>query len=185
MDYAPAYSRYFAVKYNAANTEDLLTSVGSLWKSYYEGYDFEYFFLDENFERQYQAEQRLSKVFNIFSGGSILIAVIGLFGLVSFMVVTRTKEIGIRKVLGANVFSILRLLSTEFLWLVLIANVIAFPVVWYFANQWLQGFAYRTTLNLTLFVLPILGALLITLITVGVQTLKAAVADPVDSLRYE
>lgn len=185
MDYAPAYSRYFAIKYNATNTEDLLTSVGILWKSYYEGYDFEYFFLDENFERQYQSEQRLSKVFNIFSGGSILIAVIGLFGLVSFMVVTRTKEIGIRKVLGANVFNILKLLSTEFMWLVLIANMVAIPVVWYFANEWLQGFAYRTNLNWLLFAAPILGALAITLITVGIQTVKAAMADPVESLRYE
>lgn len=185
MDYKPEYARYFAVKYNAVNTEDILASTEELWKKYYEGYDFEYFFLDENFERQYQAEQRLSKVFNIFSTGSILIAMIGLFGLVSFMVVTRTKEIGIRKVLGANVFSILKLLSTEFLWLVLIANVIALPLVWYFANQWLQGFAYRTTLNLALFMIPLLGALAITLITVGIQTLKAAVADPVDSLRYE
>lgn len=185
MDYAPAYSRYFAVKYEAANTEDLLAGVSSLWKNYYEGYDFEYFFLDENFERQYYAEQRLSKVFNIFSAGSIVIAVIGLFGLVSFMVVTRTKEIGIRKVLGANVLNILRLLSTEFLWLVLIANLIAIPIVWYLANQWLQGFAYRTTLNLTLFAIPILGALAITLITVAIQTIKAAIADPIDSLRYE
>lgn len=185
MDYAPQFSRYFAVKYNAANTENTLKSISDLWKQYYEGYDFEYFFLNENFERQYYAEQRLAKVFNIFSIGSVIIAVIGLFGLVSFMVVTRTKEIGIRKVLGANSFNILRLLSSEFVGLVLIANLVAFPIVWYLANKWLEGFAYRTTLSLLLFLLPLLGALVITLITVGVQTLKAAMTEPVTALRHE
>ncbi len=185
MDYAPENSRYFAIKYNASNTEGVLKSVSGLWKQYYEGYDFEYFFLNENFERQYYAEQRLAKVFNIFSIGSVIIAVIGLFGLVSFMVVTRTKEIGIRKVLGANTFSILRLLAGEFVGLVLIANLIAFPIVWYFANEWLEGFAYRTTLSLLIFILPLIGALVITLITVGVQTLKAAMTEPVKSLRHE
>ena len=185
MDYAPENSRYFAIKYDASNTEGILKSVSGLWKQYYEGYDFDYFFLNENFERQYYAEQRLSKVFNIFSMGSVIIAVIGLFGLVSFMVVTRTKEIGIRKVLGANTFSILRLLAGEFVGLVLIANLIAFPIVWYFANEWLEGFAYRTTLSLLIFILPLIGALVITLITVGVQTLKAAMTEPVKSLRHE
>lgn len=185
MDYAPENSRYFAIKYNASNTEGVLKSVSGLWKQYYEGYDFEYFFLNENFERQYYAEQRLAKVFNIFSIGSVIIAVIGLFGLVSFMVVTRTKEIGIRKVLGANTLNILKLLSVEFVGLVLIANLIAFPMVWYFANEWLEGFAYRTTLSLLLFVLPLVGALMITALTVGVQTIKAAMADPIESLRYE
>jgi len=185
MDYAPENSRYFAIKYDAANTENILGNISELWKKYYEGYDFEYFFLNENFERQYFAEQRLAKVFNVFSAGSIVIAVIGLFGLVSFMVVTRTKEIGIRKVLGANIFSILRLLAGEFVGLVLIANLIAFPIVWYFANEWLEGFAYRTTLSLLLFVLPLIGALVITLITVGAQTLKAAMTEPVKSLRHE
>ena len=185
MDYAPRYSHYFAIKYNAANTEDLISNVSGLWKNYYEGYDFEYFFLDENFERQYYSEQRLSRVFNIFSAGSIIIAVIGLFGLVSFMVATRTKEIGIRKVLGANVVNILALLSSEFIWLVLIANLIALPIVWYLANQWLQEFAYRTNLNMILFTVPIAGAFVVTLITVGIQTIKAAMANPVESLRYE
>ncbi len=98
---------------------------------------------------------------------------------------TRAKEIGIRKVLGANSFNILRLLSSEFVGLVLIANLVAFPIVWYLANKWLEGFAYRTTLSLLLFLLPLLGALVITLITVGVQTLKAAMTEPVTALRHE
>ncbi|HOO09347.1 MAG TPA: ABC transporter permease, partial [Cyclobacteriaceae bacterium] len=150
-----------------------------------EGYDFEYFFLDENFAKQYRSEQRLSRVFNIFSTGSILIAVIGLFGLVSFMVTTRTKEIGVRKVLGASTFGVLRLLTREFVWLVLVANAIAFPVVGYTAHKWLEGFAYRAPLGWLLFTMPLIGALGITVLTVGIQALKAAMADPVKSLRYE
>ncbi|MBX2910570.1 MAG: ABC transporter permease [Cyclobacteriaceae bacterium] len=185
MDYAPRFSTYFAIKYNASNTESLLENISALWKDFYEGYDFEYFFLDENFAKQYRSEQRLSRVFNIFSTGSILIAVIGLFGLVSFMVTTRTKEIGVRKVLGASTFGVLRLLTREFVWLVLIANAIAFPVVWYTAHWWLEGFAYRAPLGWMLFAIPLMAALAITVLTVGIQALKAAMADPVKSLRYE
>src|SRR5205085_407595 len=129
--------------------------------------------------------QRLSKIFVAFSTLTIGIAMIGLIGLVSFMVVARTKEIGIRKVLGAGAMSITRLLSREFIMLVIIANVIACPMAWYFATKWLESFAYRMELGLDIFALALVSGLTITIITVSIQTLKAALADPVRSLRYE
>lgn len=185
MAYRPQYSRYFAVKFNTSETADLLTTLQSMWKKYYDGYDFKYFFLDENFERQYYAEQRLGRVFMVFSALTIIIAMIGLTGLVSFMVTARTKEIGIRKVLGADVLNITRLLSKEFLILVVVANLIACPLAWYVTNQWLEAFAYRTTVGISLFVVTFMLALATTLITVGIQTIRAAIANPVNSLRYE
>lgn len=185
MDYNPQRSRYFAIRFATSGTTDFLTNLETLWKKYYSGYDFKYFFLDENFARQYQVEQRLAKMFVVFSIVTIIIAVVGLVGLVSFMMVSKTKEIGVRKILGANVFSITRLLSREFLGLVLLANFIACPLAWYISNEWLQKFAYRITIGPKIFVATILAGFIITLIVVSVQTIKAAVANPVDSLRSE
>ncbi|HEY0652951.1 MAG TPA: ABC transporter permease [Chryseosolibacter sp.] len=185
MDFAPQRGYMYAIRYKAANTQDLITSVHSLWQKNFPGYDFNYFFLDQDFERQYQAEQRLATVFGLFSVVTILIAVIGLLGLISFMVAARTKEIGVRKVLGADVLSITTLLSKEFVLLVVVANVIAFPLAWYFANEWLSTFATRSPLNPMLFVMTMGIALAITLATISFQTVKAALTDPVKSLRYE
>ena len=156
-----------------------------LWKKHYEGYDFNYFFLDANFARQYQAEQLLAKVFTVFSVVTIVIAIIGLVGLVSFMVTSRTKEIGIRKILGADVLSIARLLSREFMFLVVLANLIACPLAWYLTNQWLEKFPFRTTTGFGLFGLTFIIGVSATIVTVSFQTLRAARADPVKSLRYE
>jgi putative ABC transport system permease protein len=156
-----------------------------MWKKYFDGYEFKYFFLDENFARQYQSEQKLAKVFTTFSIVTILIASIGLVGLVSFMVVSKTKEIGIRKILGAGVFNITGMLSKEFMVLTLVANLIACPLAWYFMSKWLEKFAYRTTISLELFALTFIIGLVATFITVSFQTMRAAMADPVKSLRYE
>lgn len=185
MDYAPDNSYLYAVRYKAEDTKALISDVTTLWKSTFSGYDFDYFFLDENFEKQYQAEQRLASVLALFAGITIVIALIGLLGLVSFMVVARTKEIGVRKVLGADILSITRLLSKEFVMLVIVANLIAFPLVWFVATEWLQGFAFRMTLNPLLFVWTMLFALILTIVVVSFQTVKAALTDPVKSLRYE
>lgn len=185
MDYKPTYSRYYAIRYNPAGTAQLISDLQTMWKKYYTDYDFNYFFLDENFEKQYLAEQRLAQVFTVFSVITVLIAAIGLVGLVSFMVVSRTKEIGIRKILGADVLSITRLLSREFMVLVIVANVIALPVAWYVANHWLESFAYRTTPGVGLFLITFIAGLMVTLVTVSIQTLRAALANPVNSLRYE
>lgn len=185
MDYNPQQSNMYAIRYKAADTQHLIASVQNLWKKTFPGYDFNYFFLDQDFEKQYQAEQRLANVFSLFAVVTILIAAIGLIGLVSFMVVSKTKEVGVRKVLGASVFSITKLLSKEFIVLVIVANVLAIPIAWYFATNWLQQFAYRTQLNPMLFVWTTLIAIGITLLAVSYQTIRAAMADPVKSLRYE
>jgi putative ABC transport system permease protein len=124
-------------------------------------------------------------VFAFFAVLTVVIAAIGLLGLVSFMVVSRTKEIGVRKVLGAGVFAIVRLLSKEFVLLVTLANLIAIPVAWYFANEWLTGFAFRMSVDPVLFVWTLLSAISLTLFTVGFQTVRAALVNPVKSLRYE
>jgi putative ABC transport system permease protein len=185
MDYKPSYGYMYGVKYKAADTRQLIESLSALWKKNFPGYDFNYFFLDQDFERQYQAEQRLATVFGIFAAITIVIAVVGLLGLVSFMVASRTKEIGVRKVLGADVLSITSLLSKEFLVLVVIANLIAFPVAFYFADQWLQHFANRDQISPLLFILTLGIAVTITLLTISFQTIRAAMTDPIKSLRYE
>lgn len=181
----PSVSYLYAIRFTAADTKEMLTSLEQLWKKNFPSYDFSFFFLDEKFEQQYQSEQRLANVFFIFSVITILIALIGLFGLVSFMVISKTKEIGIRKVLGATVFNITRLLSTEFVILVVIANAIAIPLVWYYAHDWLQHFAYRMEIKPVIFIITFAGTIIITIATVSFQALKAALSNPVNSLRNE
>jgi putative ABC transport system permease protein len=185
MDYNPSRSRYFAIRFHAKETQGLLSDLQNLWKKHHEGYDLKYFFLNENFARQYQAEQRLAKVFTIFSVVAIMIAGIGLIGLISFVVISKTKEIGIRKILGANVLNISHLITKEFIILVMIANIISFPLAWYFSSEWLKSFAYRMSISPMLFVWTLMVALIVTLLTVSVQTIRAAFTDPVKSLRYE
>ncbi len=183
LDYAPGY--LYAIRYQAADTKALLSTLEELWNRTFPGYEFTYFFLDDQFEKQYQSEQKLARVLGLFSILTIIIAVIGMIGLVSFLVVSKTKEIGIRKVLGASVTSISTLLSKEFLALVLVAGVLATPVTWYLATGWLESFAFRTTLSPTLFLSAVIVSVLVALLSVGFQTIRAAMADPVDSLRYE
>ena len=133
----------------------------------------------------YQSEMKLSRLFSIFTGITIYIACLGLFGLASFTVVQRTKEIGMRKVLGASVSGIIVILSKEYVKWVVLANVFAWPLAYYFMRRWLGGFAYHTDLSIFVFVASGILALFIALLTVSVQTFKAAAANPVDSLRYE
>lgn len=186
MDNNPSVNRYlYAVRYKAANTRQLISAANEFWQKTFGGHDFNYFFLDEAFERQYELERSLARVLALFAVTTIFIAVIGLLGLVSFMVAARTKEIGVRKVLGADVFQITALLSKEFLMLVICANIIAFPIIWYVANRWLQNFANRDDLDPLIFVITALIAVTITLVTISFQTVRAAMTDPVKSLRYE
>jgi putative ABC transport system permease protein len=183
LDYNPGH--LFAVKYQASDTRVLLSTLEEMWSRAFPGYEFTYFFLDDQFEKQYQAEQRLAKVLGLFSMLTIIIAVIGMIGLVSFLVVSKTKEIGVRKVLGASVLSISTLLTREFVALVLVAGMLAAPLTWFVAAGWLDRFAYRTTLSPLLFIASTAVAVLVALLAVSVQTMRAAMADPVDSLRYE
>jgi putative ABC transport system permease protein len=185
LDANPQFGNLMVIRYQASETKELIAALNALWLKYVDGFEFNYSFLNEEFERQYQAEEKLAQVFFLFAVVTIVIAIIGLVGLVSFMVVSRTKEIGIRKVLGANLFTITRLLSKEFLMLVALANVVAFPVAWYLMNNWLENFAYRTTVSVSVFVITFLLAIGATVLAVGVQTIRAAMTDPVNSLRYE
>ncbi|HSV10135.1 MAG TPA: FtsX-like permease family protein, partial [Hanamia sp.] len=140
---------------------------------------------DESFGRQYKADILFGKVFGVFAFLAILIACFGLLGLSAYNVLQRTKEIGIRKVLGANVSGIVKLISKDFLKLVFISILIATPIAWWAMNKWLQGFAYRINIAWWVFALAGALALLIALITVSFQSVKAAVANPVKSLRSE
>ncbi len=146
---------------------------------------FQYSFLSEDFNQLYRGEDKLGEVFRYFTGIAILIACLGLFGLAAFAAERRTKEIGIRKVLGASSTGIVSLLSKDFIQLVLLANVIAWPLAYFALNKWLQNFAYRIDLGWWVFALAGGLALLIASLTVSAQALKAALANPVEALRYE
>ena len=155
------------------------------WNQFLPAQPFEYSFLDESFYQVYRTEQRLGKIFGTFALLAIFIGCLGLFGLAAFISEQRTKEIGIRKVLGASIFSIIRLLSTEFIILVVMANIIAWPAAYFIMNQWLQEFAYKTSLSIRTFLAAGMTALIIALLTISYQSVKAALADPVKSIKYE
>ena len=176
---------YYSVKIGALDPAGTIASIKTLWDRYFPADPFDYFFLDEFFARQYAENQRFGAVFGLFALLAIAIACFGLLGLSAFNVLQRTKEIGIRKVLGAPVQHLLVLLSRDFIVLVGIAVVIAVPVTWWAMDSWLQGFAYRTVLSWWIFAAAGGLAVLIASLTVGAQALKAAVANPIKSLRTE
>lgn len=181
---APAQPR-ISIRLKAGNMAAAINTAKQTWKSVAGEQAFDYRFLDEDVAAQYRQEQRIATVVKLASGLSILISCIGLFGLATLTVVKRTKEIGIRKVLGASVGSIISLLSKDFLQLVLVAIIIASPAAWYLMNQWLQSFAYRTDVGWVPFVIAGLSVCAVALITMSFQTIKAAIANPVKSLRTE
>ena len=176
---------YLAIRLHPGNVAEAISAVEETWKKLAPNQPFSYTFLDQDYARLYKHEQQMSHVFQIFSGLAILIACLGLFGLAAFTTQQRTKEIGIRKILGASVSGIVCLLSKDFLKLVLVANIIAWPIAYYAMNQWLQSFAYRIDLGISTFILSGLIALFIALLTVSYQAIKAARANPVEALRYE
>jgi len=178
-------SRLLAIKVKSEDLQGTISAVEQIWKTSLPGYPFEFTFLDETFAALYQQEQRESKLFLIFSVLSIMIASLGVFALTAYSAEERTREIGIRKTLGASVAGIVRLLSGEFVKLVLLANLIAWPVAWWAMSKWLQNFAYRIEISWWIFALAGGLALVIALLTVSTQAIRAAVANPVESLRYE
>lgn len=167
------------------NTKSVLKFVSDNWQKYFPAYDLAYTFVDKKLQEQYKSEERFEKFFFYFSILSLLIACLGLFGLTAYATQQRTKEIGIRKVLGASVGGITALLSKDFLKLVLIGTAIAFPLSWWVMNKWLQDFAYRIQIGWWVFVVAGAAALLIALLTVSFQAIRAAIANPVKSLRTE
>jgi len=169
-------------------TEDISGTIGLLraeWNKFLPHQPFEYSFLDERFADMYQTEQRIGKIFGVFAGFAIFIGCLGLFGLAAFTAEQRTKEIGIRKVLGATAANIIRLLTKEFVILIAVANVIAWPVAFWVMKGWLKDFSYRIALSVWIFIFAGLLTLLIAMLTVSFQAVKAALADPANSLRYE
>ena len=176
---------YLSARISSENVSATVNQIESLWEQYAPGQPFQYTFLDDNYDALFLAEQRLGKVFSIFTGLAIAVACLGLLGLATFMAEQRTKEIGIRKVMGASATNITLLLSKDFTKLVIIAFGIAIPVAYFVMQKWLEGFAYRTDISPWVFLLAGVGALLIAWLTVSWQSLKAALANPVDSLKNE
>ena len=172
-------------KINAANTVSIINKAESIWESMVPGMTFSYKFMDESFDEVYKAERRVGIIALSFSALAIIVACLGLFGLATFLAEQKTKEIGIRKVLGASIPSILLMLCKEFIKWIIVANLIAFPVAYYFMNKWLQDFAYRINIDWWLFVFSGCIALVVALLTISFQAIKAATANPIKSLRYE
>ena len=181
----PNANSYYSMKVNTANLGASIEHVRAAYTTFFPENPYNYFFLDDFFDRQYVTHDRFGDVFNLFAMLAIFVAILGLFGLSSFNVTQRTKEIGIRKVLGSNLSGILFLLIKDFLKLVLIAGLIATPIVWLLMNRWLSEFAFRVDLSLTTFILAIFLTLIIAVLTVSYQSLAAALANPIKSLRYE
>lgn len=176
---------YYTLKIKTANWEETISKLKEINRKIDTNNPMEYTFLDNRFEEFYQADAKRGQIFLAFSIIIVLITCMGLFALVSYSVESRTKEIGVRKVLGASVNSIVGLVSKEFLVLVFVAGVIGLPLSWYFMNSWLQEFAYRIPLGVGIFVLAAFISLLIAFATIAIRTFNAARANPVKSLRAE
>jgi len=178
-------NNYFSVKLDTRNISHTLSLVRNKWDEVFPGKPLDYFFIKESFNNQYRSDQQFGNVFGLFAAFSVFISCLGLFGLAAFMVEQRTKEIGIRRILGASASGIVFLLSKEFTKWVLAANLIAWPVAYFAMDRWLQNFAYRTGMGVGIFILSGLLAFIIAVITVSYQSIKIAITNPVDSLRYE
>ncbi len=181
----PQYTQDIMVRIKAGTEKATIGQVGQLYGKYHAGFPFEYRFLDDDFQAMYVAEKRVATLSRYFGGLAVLISCLGLFGLAAFTAERRFKEIGIRKVLGATVSGLVLLLSADFLKLILVAVLIAFPLAGWVTNQWLHGFAYRTTIGAEVFLLAGAATLLITMVTISFQTVKAALANPAESLKAE
>jgi putative ABC transport system permease protein len=174
-----------SVKVSSENLTAAIAAVKAKYAAFFPGNLFDYYFLDEKFNEQYKNDELFGKAFSIFAGFAIFIACLGLLGLSLFATTQRTKEIGVRKVVGASVSNIVFLLSKDFIKLVLIAFVIASPVAWFVMHAWLQDFAYRVNIGYWVFIIAGLLAIVIALATISFQAIKAAIANPVKSLRTE
>lgn len=186
LSFRLGYNKWATVfKVSTTDIKGLLASIESKWKTMAPGMPFSYQFMDEAFDSMYRTEQRIGKVALSFAVLAIFIACLGLFGLATYMAEQRTKEIGVRKVLGASVSNIVSMLSKDFTKLVLVGAIIAFPVAWFFMNKWLQDFAYRVNIGWWIFLTAAGITMVIALLTVIIQAIKAAIANPVKSLRTE
>ncbi len=174
-----------SVKIAGTDMKQGMEHLERIWKEFLPKRPFSYTFLSDNYRKLYDDEQKQGQLFTIFSGLAIFIACLGLFGLATFNTLQRVKEIGIRKVLGASVPSILTLLSKEIVILILLANLLAWPLAWFFMNKWLDSFAYHIDMDLAIYFLSAIAAILLALVTVSTQTIRAAMTNPSNTLRYE
>ncbi len=185
LPFEASASRYLSIKVKPENVGQTVVEVEQIWKKVAPHRPFLYSFLNEDFDKQYQADFRFKKIFSAFSILAILIASLGLFGLANYTAEIRTKEIGIRKVLGAEVSSIVALLSKDFIKLVLVAIVIATPLAWYVMNKWLDGFAYQVEIGWWVYPLAGIVAIVVAMATISSQAIRAAMLNPVESLKSE
>jgi putative ABC transport system permease protein len=181
----PPVSFKIAVKIKTADIGNTIAHITRVWNSFAPGFPLDYNFMDETYGKMYKAEEKLASLLWIFTIMAIVVGCMGLFGLVAFSAEQRVKEIGIRKVLGASMLNIVGLLSKNFLKLVLIASTIAFPVAWLAMNSWLENFPYRVNISWWIFGIAVLASVGIALITISFHAIKAAIANPVTSLRTE
>jgi ABC-type antimicrobial peptide transport system permease subunit len=181
----PERCSQIVIRIDSENTPETLKFLGAVWKKYAGDFEFDYRFLDERLDFLYRGEQRVGRIINVFTILSVVISCLGLFGLASFMALRRTKEIGIRKVLGASISGVVVLLTKEFSKWVIVANLIAWPLSYFALSRWLQEFPYRTDIELWIFLGTGLMTFVIAILTVSYQSLRAALSNPADSLRYE
>ena len=185
MRIIPNWNNDLCIKIQSYDIRGTLQFIEKKWKAIYPEYPFEYNFLDDQLNNLYLSEERIGVLFRYFTSIAIIISCLGLFGLASFLAEERTKEVGIRKVLGASIPGLMVLLSKDFIKWVLVANLFAWPIAWYTVNIWLQEYAYKTDVSLQVFILSGCLALLIAFVTVSYQTVKAAIANPTESIKYE
>jgi putative ABC transport system permease protein len=179
------YYNYIIIRISGNNTSEAMSHIERQWKQYIPDYPFEVHFLDQELERNYRREQNMGVLFNYFALLAIFISCLGLFGLSAFMGQQRIREIGIRKVMGASIRNILTLLTTNFSLLVLLANIIAWPVAWWVLKNWLENFSYHTDISYWIFPVAGLLALAVALTTTAWQAYSAAVTNPAETLKYE
>jgi ABC-type antimicrobial peptide transport system permease subunit len=177
--------RQASIKLSTTNIASSMQSIKKIWEQTFPNHVYEYRFLDDKIASFYKQETQLSQLYKIFAAIAIFLSCLGLYGLASFMAMQRIKEVGIRKVLGATTGNIVYLFSKEFIVLIAIAFAIATPIAWYYMNQWLQGYAYRINVSWLVFLAGGLVAIVIALATISFQAIKAAIANPVKSLRTE
>jgi putative ABC transport system permease protein len=185
----PAYpwipTNEYSIKVNTGEMAPTVDRIRQIWKNIFPESSFDFFFLNDYYDHQYRGDRQFERLFGLFSALAILIACMGLFGLTAYSVARRTKEIGVRKVLGASVFSVLELLTMDSVQLILPAGVLALPLAFWLTGQWLRGYAFRASITWWQFVVPVAMLAVITLLTTGYLALRAARANPVRAIREE
>ena len=183
--YYDKFQSFASIKFHNANPKEQVSLIEETYKSVFPNAPFSYFFMDSEYDKQFKADKQFQDVFSVLTGFTILIACLGLFGLASFTVLKRKKEIGIRKVIGASVLNILLLLSKNFIKTVFLAMLVGVPITYLIATKWLENFAFRIELNWWLFVTPIILIMVLVIFSISIKTINAAIVNPVESLKDE